>query len=145
MRSTADLPAGATPPQPEPEEPRLADPRLRDLSFRDWRAVLVRGGKEARADSVTDVAAALAYYAFLAIPAVREWLGGLAGWIEPELVLQLRLVREVPGVGARLLQIYGDLTEDLIRTISAAGMSDEDGSSVTIRKPFAGFDRLPSM
>ena len=70
MRSTADLPAGATPPQPEPEEPRLADPRLRDLSFRDWRAVLVRGGKEARADSVTDVAAALAYYAFLAIPAV---------------------------------------------------------------------------
>ena len=44
-----------------------------------------------------------------AIPAVREWLGGLAGWIEPDLVLQLRLVREVPGVGARRLQIYGEL------------------------------------
>jgi AcrR family transcriptional regulator len=44
-----------------------------------------------------------------AIPAVREWLGGLAGWIEPDLVLQLRLVREVPAVGARRLQIYGDL------------------------------------
>jgi AcrR family transcriptional regulator len=43
------------------------------------------------------------------IPAVREWLGGLAGWIEPDLVLQLRLVREVPSVGARRLQIYGDL------------------------------------
>jgi AcrR family transcriptional regulator len=43
-----------------------------------------------------------------AIPAVREWLGGLAGWIEPDLVLQLRLVREVPGVGARRFQHYGD-------------------------------------
>jgi len=44
-----------------------------------------------------------------AIPAVREWIGGLAGWIEPELVVQLGLVREVPGVGARRLQIYGEL------------------------------------
>ena len=43
-----------------------------------------------------------------AIAAVREWLGGLAGWIEPDLVLQLRLVREVPGVGARRFQLYGD-------------------------------------
>ena len=43
------------------------------------------------------------------IRAVREWLGGLAGWIEPDLALQLRLVREVPSVGARRLQIYGDL------------------------------------
>lgn len=41
------------------------------------------------------------------------------------------------------LQIYGELTEDLIRTISAAGQSDDDTSSVTIREPFAGFDRLP--
>ena len=43
-----------------------------------------------------------------AIPAVREWLGGLAGWIEPDLVLQLRLMREVPAVGARRLRLYGD-------------------------------------
>jgi AcrR family transcriptional regulator len=43
-----------------------------------------------------------------AIPAVREWLGGLAGWIEPDLVLQLRLMREVPAVGARRFQLYGD-------------------------------------
>jgi AcrR family transcriptional regulator len=41
-----------------------------------------------------------------AIPAVRAWLGGLAGWIEPDLVLQVRLVHEVPGVGARRLQLY---------------------------------------
>jgi hypothetical protein len=41
------------------------------------------------------------------------------------------------------LQIYGNLSEDLVRTISAAAQSDGDSSSVTIRKPFAGFDRLP--
>lgn len=46
------------------------DTRLRDLSFRDWCALLVRGAKQAKADSVTDIAAALSYYAFLAIPAV---------------------------------------------------------------------------
>jgi quinol monooxygenase YgiN len=41
------------------------------------------------------------------------------------------------------LQIYGSLTEGLIRTISAAAQTDGDGSSVTIREPFTGFDRLP--
>ena len=39
-------------------------------------------------------------------PIVRGWLGELTGWIEPELVLQLRLAREVPRVGARRLQLY---------------------------------------
>jgi membrane protein len=63
------LPEGATPPQPEHEEPRLRDPRLRDLTFRDWRAILQRAVKQANSDSITDVAAALAYYAFLAMPA----------------------------------------------------------------------------
>lgn len=63
------LPEGATSPQPERSLPRLRDPRLRDLSVREWRAILLRGGKEAIADSITDIAAALSYYAFLAIPA----------------------------------------------------------------------------
>lgn len=42
------------------------------------------------------------------VATVRGWLGGLAGWIEPDLVLQLRLAREVPSVGARRLQLHGD-------------------------------------
>jgi AcrR family transcriptional regulator len=42
------------------------------------------------------------------VATVREWLGGLAGWIEPRLTLQLRLAREVPSVGARRLQLHGD-------------------------------------
>ena len=41
------------------------------------------------------------------------------------------------------MQIYGNLTDDLIQMISAAAQSDGDTSSVTIREPFAGFDRLP--
>jgi AcrR family transcriptional regulator len=41
------------------------------------------------------------------VAAVRAWLGGLSGWIEPELILQLRLAREVPSVGARRLQLHG--------------------------------------
>jgi AcrR family transcriptional regulator len=50
------------------------------------------------------------------IATVQAWLSGLTGWLEPELVLQLRLVREVPVVGARRLQLYGDIE----RTIADA-------------------------
>ena len=42
------------------------------------------------------------------IATVRAWLGELSGWFEPELVLQQRLAREVPLVGARRLQLYGE-------------------------------------
>jgi AcrR family transcriptional regulator len=41
------------------------------------------------------------------IGTVRAWLGAMSGWLEPELVLQLRLAREVPAVGAKRLQLYG--------------------------------------
>jgi membrane protein len=56
-------------PQPERAEPRLRDPGLSDLSRRDYRAVVVRGAKSALRDNVTNLAAAVAYNAFLAIPA----------------------------------------------------------------------------
>jgi len=55
-------------PQPERDEPRLPDPDLGDLSNRDYRVIVVRGIKSALADNVTNLAAAVAYYAFLAIP-----------------------------------------------------------------------------
>jgi quinol monooxygenase YgiN len=41
------------------------------------------------------------------------------------------------------LQIFGNLTEDLIQTISAAAQTEGEASNVTIREPFTGFDRLP--
>ena len=57
-------------PQPEQEEPRLRDPGLGSLSARDYRAIFIRAVKEALDDHVTNLAAALAYYAFLAIPSL---------------------------------------------------------------------------
>jgi membrane protein len=57
------------PPQPERTEPEVRNPGIRDLSARDWKAIVVRAAKETKDDNVTDIAAALAYYAFLAIPA----------------------------------------------------------------------------
>jgi membrane protein len=68
-RGNGTLPPDAPGPQPERREPELPDPSLAELSRRDYRAIVVRAGKEAVADNITDVAAALAYYAFLAIPA----------------------------------------------------------------------------
>ena len=58
-----------TEPQPEREEPKLADPQPRDLSRRDYAAILMRAVKESMNDHVTNLAAALAYYMFLSIPA----------------------------------------------------------------------------
>jgi membrane protein len=57
-------------PQPEHLEPTLHDPRIRDLSKRDGIAILKRTIREALDDGITDLAAAIAYYSFLAIPAV---------------------------------------------------------------------------
>ena len=56
--------------QPEREEPKLAEPGVRDLSKRDYFPILIRAGKSALNDHITNLAAALAYYAFLAIPAL---------------------------------------------------------------------------
>src|SRR5215471_8542476 len=56
-------------PQPEREEPRVAELGLGDLSRRDYFAVVRRGVKKFNSDHMTNIAAALAYYAFLAIPA----------------------------------------------------------------------------
>ncbi len=53
------------------------------------------------------------------IATVRAWLGQHAGWIEPELVLQLRLAREVPVVGARRLQLYGDVERVIADALAA--------------------------
>ena len=66
-------------PQPELDEPRLADPDLTDLSKRDYFAVIVRAVREALDDNVTNLASAVAYNAFLAIPsALLVALGGFS-------------------------------------------------------------------
>jgi membrane protein len=57
-------------PQPEREEPKLAEPTPSDLSKRDYFAILVRAAKQALKHHLTNLAAALAYYGFLAIPSL---------------------------------------------------------------------------
>jgi membrane protein len=57
-------------PQPEHEEPRLSDPGVDDLSKRDYMAIFVRAAKKSIKDHIPNLAAALAYYAFLAIPSL---------------------------------------------------------------------------
>jgi membrane protein len=57
-------------PQPERHEPRVSDPGLTDLSLSDYKATVIRAVKKALKDQITDMAAALAYYVFLAIPSI---------------------------------------------------------------------------
>src|SRR5918998_6943533 len=59
-----------TEPQPERKEPKLKDPGPLDLSKRDYRAIVTRAAKESLNDHITNLAAALAYYAFLSIPSL---------------------------------------------------------------------------
>jgi membrane protein len=77
-------------PQPEHGERRLADPRLTDLSRRDFKAILIRAGKESLNDQITDLAAALAYYSFLAIPSILLIaLGVFSAFADPSAVQTL--------------------------------------------------------
>src|SRR5215217_4777003 len=73
------IPDEAPQPQPEHREQRLADPEPTDLSKRDYLAILKRAAKCANEDHITNLAAALAYYAFLAIPSALLIAIGLFG------------------------------------------------------------------
>ena len=69
-------------PQPEQRERRLQPPvRLRQLSRRDLRAVLVRAVKETVADSLPNVAKAVAFSLFLAIPSAFVAVLGVFGLV----------------------------------------------------------------
>jgi membrane protein len=66
-------------PQPEHDEPRPEDTGPTKLSKRDYVGVLRRAFKRFKADHMTNIAAALAYYAFLAIPSSLLIAAGLFG------------------------------------------------------------------
>jgi membrane protein len=105
------LPDEAPEPQPERAEPTLADPTPGGLSKRDYLAILKRSVKELNRDHLTNISAALAYYAFLAIPSVLMIAVGLFGLLAgPHAVGSLvgRLHGVVPGQARTLIQ--GSLT-----------------------------------
>jgi membrane protein len=98
-------------PQPERHEPSLRDPRLRDLSLADWKAILIRAGKEFMADNAMMLASALAYSSFFAIPAVLIVATGLFTLIAgPQTITHLmqQLNGVIPAQAANLLK--GSLT-----------------------------------
>jgi len=101
------LPDEAPAPQPEREEPRLSDPGPTDLSKRDYLALLRRAFTKFNRDHMTNIAAALAYYAFLAIPAALLVAVGLFGLLaDPHAVATLigKLHGILPAQASSLLE-----------------------------------------
>jgi membrane protein len=101
------MPDEAPEPQPEHTEPRLADPGPTELSKRDYVAIVKRAAKESLNDHITNLAAALAYYAFLAIPSVLLVLVGLFSlFATPDTVNSLveQLGKVAPGQAVSLVE-----------------------------------------
>src|SRR6185436_16485205 len=101
-------------PQPEQQEPQLHDPGLTDLSAQDYKAILTRAGKQALAHGITDLAAALAYYSFLAIPAVLLVAVGLFSlFASPDAIATL-----IDKLGTVLPSQATQLIEDSLRQMN---------------------------
>jgi membrane protein len=93
-------------PKPEAAEPSIEDPGLGALSNRDYRAIIIRGAKAAMADHASNLAQAIAYCAFLAIPsALLVALGLFAELAGPSTVNSLmnRLSSVMPQSAIHLL------------------------------------------
>jgi membrane protein len=101
------LPDEAPKPQPEHDEPRLSEPGLTDLSKRDYLAIVVRAVKEFNRDRMASIAAALAYYAFLAIPSALMVAVGIFSLVAgPKAISDLidKLGAIMPKEATRLLE-----------------------------------------
>jgi membrane protein len=117
------MPDEAPEPQPERDEPRLEDPGPTDLSKRDYLAILKRAFKGANQDHITSLAAALAYYAFLAIPATLLIAAGVFGLVAgPDAVDTL--IGKLHGI------VPAEVT-DLIRG-SLNRLTETQGTSITL-------------
>src|SRR4051812_38121724 len=93
-------------PKPELHEPGLRDPGLRDLSFADYKAIVIRAGKEFMADNCMMLASALAYSSFFAIPSTLLVVVGLFTLIAgPETINSLiqSMHGVIPGQASQLL------------------------------------------
>jgi membrane protein len=101
------LPDEAPQPQPEHREERLAEPGPTDLSARDYFAILRRAVKEFNNDHIANIAAALAYYAFLAIPSALLVAVGVFSLVAgPDAINTLidKLNGIMPGDATKLLE-----------------------------------------
>jgi len=117
------LPDEAPEPQPEREEPRLADPRPADLSKRDYMAILRRALKRFNQDHMTNIAAALAYYAFLAIPSALLIAVGVFGLLAGP--------NAVTTVIGKLHGVVPEQTTSLLEG-SLKTLTEHKGTSITV-------------
>jgi membrane protein len=115
--------AKAPQPQPERQERRQADPTPLSLSGRDYVAIARRSFSEFRDDNLTTVAAALAYYAFLAIPSVLMVALGI-----------FALVSDPAGVATLVDRLSGVMPADARKLLqdSLTRITSDKGTGVTI-------------
>ena len=110
-------------PQPEHDEPKLAEPTLRDLSKRDYLGIVVRAVKESINDNITNLAAALAYYAFLSIPALMLVAVGIFGLVGDEDAVT-EIIDRLEGVAPQeALTLLRDSLERVTETQSNSGIA----------------------
>ena len=110
-------------PQPEHDEPRLADPTPVDLSKHDYLAILVRAGKGSVKDHITNLAAALAYYAFLAIPALMLVAVGIFGLVADEDAVT-SIIQRLEGVAPQeALTLLRDSLDRVTESQSSSGLA----------------------
>ena len=110
-------------PQPELDEPTLADPTPRDLSRRDYLAIVTRAGKQSIKDNITNLAAALAYYAFVAIPALMLVAVGAFGLVADEDAVT-EIIERLEGVAPQeALTLLEDSLERVTETQSSSGIT----------------------
>jgi membrane protein len=110
-------------PLPEREEQKLADPGPTDLTKRDWFAILVRAGKKAMKDHVTNLAAAIAYYSFLAIPASLLILVGVFSLTAGDGAITTIMNKLEGIVPDEALTLIRDSLERVTQTASSSGIT----------------------
>src|SRR5215203_6392016 len=108
---------------PERDEPTLAQPDVRDLSKRDYVAIVRRAGKASLDDHVTNLAAALAYYAFLAIPAALLVAVGVFNLVADDDLIQ-RMIARLDGVAPEeALTLIRQTMERVTEASSSSGIT----------------------
>jgi len=112
-----------TEPQPEQEEPKVAEPTPGDLSKRDYGAILVRAVKESLKDHITNLAAALAYYSFLAIPSVLLVAVGIFSLVADEDAVT-EIIERLEGVAPQeALTLLEDTLQRVTETQANTGLA----------------------
>ena len=115
------LPPEGPEPQPEHGEPRLVEQTPLRLSKRDYLAIFRRAVTGSKKHHITNIAAALAYYAFLAIPsALLVALGAFSLFASPDNVTTLvdKLGEIMPAEATSL--IHDSLTQMTQRQAAGA-------------------------